>query len=85
MKISAMILATLGAFFAVIPASPTSDETFVGQVAKLEDEAAVASSPNHSLRALAVKCRFEAEKCKNKKIWRCNAKGVWINTKDDCL
>jgi hypothetical protein len=49
MKISAMILATLAATLAVIPASATSDENFVGQVANLEDVAAVASSPHHSI------------------------------------
>lgn len=47
MKISAMIVATLAAIVAAIPASATIDETF-GQISNLDE------SPNQSLRGLAA-------------------------------
>jgi hypothetical protein len=78
MKISAMILATLAATLAVIPVSVTSDETFVGQVANLEDEAALASSPYHSLRGLAKKkCTSGTKMCYRYFIFKCNLNGGW--------
>ena len=83
MKISAMIVVTLAAIVAVIPASATNDETF-GQVSNLDDVAAVASSPN--LRALAgiagTSCsNFLGRDCKNGVGYIClrksNGKLAW--------
>jgi hypothetical protein len=83
MKISAMILATLAATVAVIPASAISDENFVGQVANLEDVATRASSSSHSLRGLATKCS-KKQKCMLGTIWLCDSFAGWVNSKFTC-
>ena len=75
MKLSAMIIATLAAIVAVVPASAINDETF-GQASSVDDVAPEASSPNHSLLR-SGQCELDEIMCSEGFWWRCIKRGLF--------